>query len=488
VTSAQHAGQRRWLVLVLVVLVLVGLAVASRTPGKAHPGGPPLAPASMVSAPDTESSAWYCTGQTTVAGALAPGSVVLTNTGTRRVTGTIDAVTDTGATVNRPVSVPARDQVVATVPAPKSGTWLSEVVLLSGGGVAVSQTLHGSSGWAEAPCQSSTSQRWYFPSGVTLGSDSMFIALFNPTSTPDVVDLSFATAKGVQRPINFQGLVLAPGQTQVESVAPYVQDQAQVSTTVTTRTGRVVAGELELLTGSATGMAIVPASARAEDEWAIPQSIEAPTGSSTIDVFNPGTRPQEVTVQARLGSGALAPFRVQVAPRSTWVLSTSAQTRIPKDDLYTAVVEARGGSGVVVGRTVGVANATPLPAAGLANALDALTVRTASQRWVVPAPGSPAVPAVVGAAPFHLAVDNLTARPEHYVVYVMTRSALVPVSSGHIAARATYSSSSSVLAQVGRNPVIVQTDGRSAVSEDVGPAGTFGAVSISGIALARSPG
>src|ERR1019366_2473409 len=99
---------------------------------------------------------------------------------------------------------------VADVPAPKTGTWFSEVVTLSGGGVAVSQALQGSPGWAEAPCQSSTSQQWYFPSGVTTGSNALFVALFNPTSTPDVVDLSFATLKGVVHPINFQGIVLQP--------------------------------------------------------------------------------------------------------------------------------------------------------------------------------------------------------------------------------------------------------------------------------------
>ena len=58
----------------------------------------------------------------------------------------------------------------------------------------------------------------------------------DPTSTPDVVDLSFVTRKGVLHPINFQGLVLSPGRTEVESIAPYVQDQPSVATTVSTRT------------------------------------------------------------------------------------------------------------------------------------------------------------------------------------------------------------------------------------------------------------
>jgi len=338
-----HGGQRRWFVLVVVVGVLVGLAIAARSPGKTTPGGPPPAPGSLVGTPDAESSAWYCTGQSTTAGQLAPGSIILTNTGTRTVKGTIDAVTDTGARVATPVAVPARRQLVPDIPTPKSGTWISEAVTLSGGGVAVSQTLQGSSGWAEAPCQSSTSQQWYFPSGVTTGTNALFVSLFNPTSTPDVVDLSFATAQGVVHPINFQGIVLHSGQTQVESIAPFVQDQASIATTVSTRTGRLVASELQLLTGNGSGLAIVPGSPQLEREWVIPRSAEVSEGSSSIDVFNPGPTAEEVTIRTALGSGPLSPFSARVSADSTWVLSTSAETRIPVGDPYSAVIEATGG-------------------------------------------------------------------------------------------------------------------------------------------------
>jgi hypothetical protein len=487
VTAPHHAGQRRWLVLVVVVAVIGGLAIAARSPGKALPGGPPLAPAAMVSAPDTESSAWYCTGQTTVAGQLAPGSLVLTNTGPRIVRGTIHAVTDTGAQVATGVSVPARGQLVTTVPAPKSGTWLSEVVMLSGGGVAVSQTLHGASGWAEAPCQSSTAQQWYFPSGVTTGSDSLFIALFNPTSTPDVVDLSFVTPKGIVRPINFQGIVLQSEQTQVESIGPFVQEQDHIATTVTTRTGRLVASELQLFNGSGSGLAIVPGSARAEHEWTVPQAAEPVTGSSSIDIFNPGTTTQSVTVRARLATGPLSPFHARVPPQTTWVLSTGAQTRIPKGDPYSAVVVARGGSGVVVGRIVAAPGAE-VPQAGMADAVDALTARTQSRHWVVPGPGSSSAPVVIGAAPAQLAVTNLTGRRETYTVAVMGPSGFRTFSSGDIAPSATIFVNGSTLARAGLDPLIVTASGTAAVSEDVGPTGAYGAVTMPGIALARSLG
>jgi hypothetical protein len=460
-------------VLVVVVGVLAGLAIAARSPGTSAPGGPPLA----------ESSAWYCTGQSTTAGQLAPGSIVLTNTGTRTVKGTIDAVTDTGATVATPVAVAARRQLVPHIPTPASGTWISAAVTLSGGGVAVSQTLQGSSGWAEAPCQSSTSQQWYFPSGVTTGTNALFISLFNPTSTPDVVDLSFTTTAGVVHPINFQGIVLQSGQTQVESVGPFVQDQASIATTVSTRTGRLVATELQLLTGNGSGLAIVPGSPRVAQEWVIPRAAEVSGGSSSIDVFNPGPTAEDVTIHTALGSGPLSPFRARVPADSTWVLSTSAATRIPIGDPYSAVVEATGGPGVVVGRVVAAPGSAPAPQEGLANAVDVLSAATPSHTWVVPSPGLAAAPVVPGAFPDHLALTNLTDRRETYVIDVVEVSGLKSLARGDLAPSASFSFDPPALGGAGLDPVLVRTSGSTAVSEDVGPTGSDAVVTMPGVPL-----
>jgi hypothetical protein len=483
-----HHGQRRWLVLVVVVGVVAGLAIAARAPGTSPVGGPARAPGALVSSPPAESSAWYCTGQTTAAGQLAPGSLVLTNTGARAVTGTVHAVTDTGAQVQITVSVPARGQLVPTLPAPKTGTWLSEAVTLAGGGVAVSQTLQGPSGWAEAPCQSSTSQQWYFPSGVTTGSNALFIALFNPTSTPDVVDLSFTATSGVVHPINFQGIVLQAGETQVESISPFVQDQANVATTVSTRTGRLVASELELFSGNGSGLAIVPGSPRTEQEWAIPQGSEAASGSSSIEVFNPGPTNQEVTIRARLGSGSLSPFSARVLADSTWVLATSAETRIPKDDPYSAVITAKGGSGVVVGRVVEAPSSAPAPQEGLANAVDALTAGVRSHAWVVPSPGATAIPVVPGVLPDHLALTNLTGHRERYVIDIMKRTGLQALAAGYLAPSASFALGGSTIVRAGLDPLLVRTSASTAVSEDVGPTGTYGVVTMTGIPLSVAIG
>ena len=441
-----------------------------------------------MAAPDAESSAWYCTGQTTAAGQLAPGSVVLTNTGTGTVSGTLRGVTDTGVTVQIPVSVAGHGQVVTDVPAPKTGTWLSEAVNLTGGGVVVSQAVHGPSGWAESPCQSSTSQQWYFPSGVTTGSNALFVALFNPTSTPDVVDISFATLKGVVHPINFQGIVLQAGEMQVEPVSPYVQEQASVATIVKARTGRLVASELQLFSGGGTGLALVPGSPLAERDWTIPLSEEIAKGSSSIDVFNPGPTTQEVTVRATLASGPLSPFRARVFPDTTWVLPTGAQTRIPDGDPYAAVIEASGGSGVVVSRVVSAPSSSQAPQDGMAIVVGSLTAAAPSRRWVVPSPGSPTDPALPGAELAHLAVTNLSASRETYVIDVMGPKRTLTLASGDIPSAKTFSLDPAVLARAGLNPLIVSVSGPAAVSQDIGPTGSIGVVTMPGIPLSRNGG
>ncbi len=310
---------------------------------------------------------------------------------------------------------------------------------------------------------------------------------FNPTSTPDVVDVSFVTLKGVVHPINFQGLVLNPGAMQVEAVSPYVQEQANVATVVETRTGRLVASELQLFSGAATGLALVPGSPHAERDWTIPLSEDIAQGSSSIDVFNPGPSTQEVTVLARLSSGPLAPFRARVFPDTTWVLSTAEETRIPKGDPYSAVIEARGGSGVVVGRVVAAPSASHAPQGGAAIAVGALTAAAPSRLWVVPSPGSGAQPALPGAVPDWLAVTNVSGHDETYVVEVMTPTRSPTLASGVIRSSTTLLLAQAVLARAGLNPLVVSASGPVAVSQDLGPTGSIGVATMPGIPL-RSAG
>ena len=358
----------------------------------------------------------YCTGQS-VASGLSPGFLVLTNTTARAVTAGITAVTDTGATVHAAVSVPARGVVAPPIPTPSSGSWESETVIASGGGVAVTQTVHGALGWSQSPCQSATSAQWYFANGSSAASNLLYVSLLNPTSTPVVVDLGFLTPSGMVHPINYQGIVLPAGQVAVENVSSEVQNVQTISTVVATRTGRVVASEVQELVdvgGTSGGLSLVPGAPSPQPHWTIPQAQEVPGGSSEVDIFNPGRDSETVTVDFRLPSGPLSPLTDKILPGTTWALATSAQTRIPDDETYATTIDATGGAGVVVARTVSLPAAAAAPQAGIAPAVDGLTTLSPTGQWVVPPPGTAASPAVSGAAPAYLALDNISSGSEQF--------------------------------------------------------------------------
>jgi hypothetical protein len=483
VSPAHSRNQGRALLLLAVLAVVAGVAVATRTPGVAAPGGPPLTPAAFVATPSAESSAWYCTGQTTATGKVAVGELVITNTTRHAVTGSITSTSETGAQVLTSIAVPAHDQLVPTIAAPSSGSWVSQSLVVSSGGVGVTQSVRGPSGWSETPCASRTAQSWYFPSANTSGTNGLFVSIFNPTSSPDVVDLALVTPSGTVHPNNFQGLVLQPGEMQVADVAAYVQEQPAVATTVTTRTGRVVASELETFAAPAAGAAVVPGLPDVETQWSIPQSEEVAGGASEIDVFNPGTTTETVTVTVRLSSGPVAPLVQRVLPLTTWVLATSGQTRIPKGDPYSTEISASGGPGVVVGRLVVAPSSAGAPQAGVANAIDPITWSWPSQQWLVPSPGSTATPAYPGGLPEHLALANPTGGPVHYVVSVIDPGGTRTVTSGTLGAHKAIAVGGSTLFGAGLHPLVVRANGALSVSEDVGPSGAFGVITMPGIAL-----
>ena len=89
---ATRSGRIRVVVLVAILVVAVGIAVANRSLHRSAPAAAPPVPISTVAPAGVESSAWYCTGQSSAAGQLAVGSIDLTNTSSRAVAGSIEAV------------------------------------------------------------------------------------------------------------------------------------------------------------------------------------------------------------------------------------------------------------------------------------------------------------------------------------------------------------------------------------------------------------
>jgi hypothetical protein len=491
VTPAHVSREHRWRVIALVLLVVAGVGIAVGVRGTPAPLGAAPDPGALVGAPDAESTAWYCTGQST-AGGRSPGFLVLTNTTAKPVTAAITATSDTGASAHTATAVPPRGTVAPAIPALSSGSWESETVITSGGGVAVTQTISNPLGWSQAPCQSTTSNQWYFAGGSTAAANTLYVSVLNPTSTPVVVDLSFVTPTGTVHPINYQGIVLPAGQVVVENVTSEVQQISTISTVVTTRTGRVVASEVQEIVdagGTSGGVSLVPGVMAAQPHWVIPQAQEIPSAETEIDVFNPGTSSESVTVHFRLPSGPLAPLTQKILPGTTWPIFTSTQTRIPANESYSTTVDATGGSGVVVSRTVSLpASGTPPPQAGQVVAVGGFSTDSPSGEWVVPPPGSSDNPAVNGAAPAYLALFNSSTSAETYSVTATTASGSTVVATGTVAPGVAVEVSGSPLAAAGLNPIVVRASGPMAVSEEAGPSAGFGVVSMPGIPLAAAIG
>ena len=485
--AARHGHERRWPALFAVAAVIagIGIGVGAREPTTTLA---PAVPTALVSPPDAESSAWYCTGHTTSPGP-APGLLVLSNPTARAVTAHITVVTDAGSTSSAAVSVPAQSVVAPATPASSSGSWEADTVTVDGGGVSVAQAVHGPAGWSVVACQSSTSSHWYFASGSTVGSNALYVTILNPTSSKVVVDVGFMTPTGAVQPINYQGVVLDPGATLAENVASEVQNASQVSTVVTARTGRVVASEVQTYTGASAGLSVVPGQSRPEGRWALPLAEEtAGGGSSEIDVFNPGGSPEKVTVQLRLGSGPLAPLTDKVPPGETWVVATSRQTRIPAGAYYSAEVTATGGPGVVVSRAVLAPASAVAPQAGITTAVDGLTSAVPAGEWIVPPPGTQARPAVTGAAREAVALFNVSNAAETFIAESTAPGRKHLLASGTLEPGQSEIVSGSALSDAGFDPVVVRASGPMAVTEYFAPSGGVGAVATPGVPLGATLG
>ena len=139
-------------------------------------------------------------------------------------------------------------------------------------------------------------------------------------------------------------------------------------------------------------------------------------------------------------------------------------------------------------RAVGNSSSVPAPQAGLATAVDGLTMATPTSEWIVPPPGTSGNPAVSGAAPRTLALVNMSSSPETFTASAVTSGREHVLATGTLEPGATETVSGSTLSDAAFDPIVVRGGGPMAVSEDLVPSGTVGAVSMPGIPLAGAIG
>ena len=168
-------------------------------------------------------------------------------------------------------------------------------------------------------------------------------------------------------PINYQGIVLAAGQVAVENVASEVQNIPTISTVVATRTGRVVASEVQ--GARRAGRDLRRALAHPGRAVAATALDDPPgPGGARRDLrgrhLQPGHGHRDGDGGLPAALGPLAPLTDKVLPGTTWTLATRARGGSPTTRPMPPTSTPPGEPASSSARTVSLPAAAATPQAG----------------------------------------------------------------------------------------------------------------------------
>jgi hypothetical protein len=378
---ARRTVRRLPLVLALVA-VLVAAVVAGNGHGNALRAVPVVTPteAAAMPAANARSAAWYCPGlPPSRLLANAPDRVAVANLETRPVDVAVTVVPDRGNVLRRSIRAPARGTVTAASGAAAKGAVIVEPFAAS---VAAQSSSSAPGVAATAACATQPSTSWHFAQGTTVRGTEDWIVLFNPFGDDAIVDMSFFTDNGFAEPVALQGKTVPRRSRVVIPVHNYVHYQRIVATTITARSGRIVAQQTVIYAhaGQPAGVTRTLGAVTTARQWVFPSATSAAGDVRTIGISDPGDADGQVYVQVTtVNKAVVEPVTVSV-PRNgvtTVQIGTCAKalrvncialrpgvqysvlvhaTRdvgVVAQDLSTWSDDTRGGANALVGNTAG---------------------------------------------------------------------------------------------------------------------------------------
>jgi uncharacterized protein DUF5719 len=367
----------------------------------ASPASLPAAQQVPVAAPvKALSSSWFCGGATDTSGGYAPGSVVIANSGSTAANAVVNLITSNGQRHEVPVTVGPKSRRAVAEDVQGGAPWIGASVDVDAGATSVEQFVNGPGGVTATPCATSGSSHWYFAAGQTFVNAGVELTLVNPYPSDSVVDLSFTTDQGIEMPVEYQGLIVPRGGILAVNLGDHLRRRQQIATTVTARTGRVVAWKTQWVTSPPSGAAIIGTPA-AENPLADPAApipgvtvtLGAPSASTNwvwadgqagtgiaeqYVIYNPGPVTADVRLSVQLDQGVAEPFELSVPPDQVIPIESDQQARIPAGVTHAAVLQSTNGVAVVAERVV--AATSPSSWSGLG---DMLGARVPAQRWLL---------------------------------------------------------------------------------------------------------
>jgi hypothetical protein len=287
------------------------------------------------------------------------------------------------------------------------------MVDVDAGAVAVAQEVSGSLGRSFSPCASSGATTWYFPSGSTLVNSDTEISLLNPYPSDSIVDLSFSTDQGVETPVDFEGLdVPARGLITVD-LRNHMRRRLRIATTVSVRTGSLVAWETSWTLPPAKG-AVILGTPQAQNpladpsapvagltvtlgapssglRWVWADGLSGPGIDESYNIYNPGPQTAQLRLALDLEQGQAEPFELTLGGYQTVEVVSASEARIPAGVAHAATLLSLNGVPVVAARNVAAvgegsaARPGPLSQSGLGQILG---LRVPGRQWVIPATAS----------------------------------------------------------------------------------------------------
>jgi hypothetical protein len=301
-------------------------------------------------------------------------------------------------------------------------SYAAALVQLDGSVGAVEQQIEGALGEGVAACATRAADHWYFAAGSTDQGAQLLVSLFNPFPGDAIVDFTFATDTGPFTPADLQGVIVPGRSVTVVDVGQHVRRRSAVSTSITARTGQVVADKIELLGGTsaapaagggagsgapspapspaspasppATGAAAAsPASAAgvkaavlalgvsaAGTQWYFPDGVATDGVNETYEIYNPTDHEANVQLSLLLERGSADPFQLVVAAHDRVTVQINKESRIPKGVAHAATAESTNGVAFVVDRVI-----TASPPSTHAGVSDISGAPSAAAHWLFPA-------------------------------------------------------------------------------------------------------
>ncbi len=390
-------------ILAVVVVALIVGGLVDRMGAPRHSSAVPVVePVPVAAPPAALSSSWFCAGATDGRSLGLAGEVYIANAGSTVARGVVSIIPSNGANRLVPVTVPARSTALVKETVPGGAPWVGAIVDVDAGAVAVDQVIHSSLGVVASPCATSGSSHWYFANGFTYINTGVEISLLNPYPTDSVVDLSFTTNQGIEAPEDFQGLVV-PGDGMLNvNLGSHLRRRSAIATTVTARTGSVVAWKTDWATPPKSGQVLLgtPAATAplADPAWNVPGltlTLGAPSAGTTWTwpngltgggiaeqyvIYNPGPSTADVRLSVGLTQGTAEPFSLSVGPYQVLPVVSQQQARIPAGVAHSAVLESTNGVPVVAERLI-VGSGGPVGWSGLGELMGG---RVVAPDWLVP--------------------------------------------------------------------------------------------------------